>query len=599
MPQFLSIISFLKKVFFPQGRKNKVRLNASGKLIFLSILIGIIGGLGAALFYSGLSWTENLVLNNIAGFREGHGQSDLGGKIPLYFFFLVPALGGLIAGFITYTWAPETAGQGTDSMIASFHRTKGQIRTRVPFLKALTSIITIGSGGSAGYEGPTAQIGSGLGSIVAQLFKVPEKMSKLLLLAGTAAGLGAIFRAPLGGALSAVEMIYKEDFESDGFLPCILASVVAFAIFSLIHPDAGAIFSIPAIPRPGMVELVFFAGLGIACAPLSRLFVAIFFTMARKFGRLNIPRPLKPALGGLGVGLLSFLCPQIVGGGWWALEDAMNGHFTWTILVSILLFKMLATSLTVGSGGSGGLFGPSLFIGGFIGAAYGFGMELLFPQYISHPQAYVLVGMGAFFAGVAKAPIASMLMVCEVTGHYNLLAPLMISSVLHVFLSQNWGIYKNQKLNKFESPVHRDEMNTDILESVTVQSILPRGQKPVSIQVNQTLGEIAYLLQETSHDVFPVLSEDNKLIGLVGLNDLRKCILQKEAANLVIVEDLMSPTHALTLDMDLHEAALSFLRSGHAELPVQDDQGNLVGLLRLRALAHTYDQLTGSFKKKI
>ncbi len=566
-------------------------IKSSTQLLMIAIGVGFLGGLGAVVFYKGLHFFTEFVRD------ENHGLISI---LPSYLHFLIPAVGGLISGLLVYKLAPETEGHGTDAMIESFHNKGGKVRTRVPFVKAISSIITIGTGGSAGYEGPTAQIGSGMGSILSRLLKVPEKMGRLILLAGTAAGLGAIFRAPLGGALTSVEVIYKEDFESEGFLPCIVASVVAYATYTQITHSTDAIFDMHGLQVTRPVELIFFGLLGALCAPLSWFYTKAFYVTVEKFRSFNIPRHLKPALGGLGVGLIAYVFPEAIGGGWGYLEEIIHSHYATFFTISVLLlvgfFKIVTTCLTVGSGGSGGVFGPSLFIGGVLGGFYGFSLNLIFPHLIANPSAYVLVGMGAFFAGVANAPLASIIMVCEITGNYNLLAPLMFASIIHIMLSRKWSIYKNQRMNKFESPVHKNELNTDVLRSITISNIMSPQQQITFVKQGDDLSVLRTLLEETDVEIYPVIGEaeegkDGLVVGLLGMNELRKVILETSAAHLVIVEDMMTPLYALGMGMDLHGASQIFLRSKQSQLPVLDDQKKVIGLIRYQDIIQAYDEM--------
>jgi CIC family chloride channel protein len=478
-------------------------------------------------------------------------------------------------------------------MIDNFHNRGGKVRKRVPLVKAVSSIITISTGGSAGHEGPTAQIGSGLGSIVSRLFRVPEKMGRLLLLAGTASGLGAIFRAPLGGALTSVEVLYKEDFESEGFLPCIVASVVAYATFTQITGLTGSVFHIPNMQAASAVELFFFALLGVLCAPVSWLFVRSFYFSIDTFRSIPIPRHFKPALGGLGVGLIAYFCPQAVGGGWEYLGQAMHGQIAFHVLLWIVGFKIVTTCLTVGSGGSGGIFGPALFIGGMLGGAFGFSMQYIAPGIVQNPATYILVGMGAFFAGAANAPIASIIMVCEITGNYDLLAPLMLASVIHIMLSRNWSIYKNQKFNKFDSPVHKEELNTDILKSIPLSSAFTSDDSTQILHPEDSLNKVKSLMGDSEQDMFPVVDSNNMLVGLLGMGTIRKVILESSAQVLVIVEDMMTPSYYLRESMDLHTALQYFLRSHQKQLPVMPPEGEkqeILGLMTYEDIMQAYDK---------
>lgn len=394
------------------------------------------------------------------------------GLVPSWVFGVVPALGGLIVGLFIHkiARAPETAGQGTDKMIYSFHNQGGNVRARVAPVKFLASIVTLSTGGSAGYEGPISQIGSGIASTICKFFKMPRMMRGQFLLAGTAAGLGAIFKAPLAGALTSVEMLYREDFESNAFATSIVSSVVSFTVYIAFVGTAPIIGGVPAFPFTNAVELFACALLGIFCFPFSYLYVRCYYASERRFNKAALPLWLKPAIGGAFISVLVVIFPEVSGGGFGFIDDLMAGfvpHSMWGVflLSQIVITKIVATALTVGSGGSGGVFGPSLFIGGVVGAIFAGLCEIMFPGAVRMPEMFILVGMAAFFAGAAKAPIAGVVMVCEMTGSYSLLPGLLIAAVMHMAFSRNWTIYKSQVLNKFASPAHRRDMDREIIQA--------------------------------------------------------------------------------------------------------------------------------------
>ena len=344
-------------------------LNHQGPILLVSAVIGLVGGFVAISFHSLLEYLHHLIIIEWAGI-----DSLKDPIIPRYLFWLVPTLGGLVSGILVFKLAPETAGHGTDAMINTFHNKGGKVRKRVPLVKSLTSIFTIASGGSAGYEGPVAQVGSGLGSMLTRLFKLHPKNRRILTLAGTAAGLGAIFKAPLGGALTSVEVLYKEDFETDAFLTSIIASVVGYTTYCTFLGYEPVLSSVPRVVFNDFRHVFFYLLLGVLLAPFSWVYVKVFYSIRNGFRKLSIPQHFHPAIGGLFVGLLFYIEPRIIGGGWSYLLDIFfvdSPSFWFALsLLGLCIFKIVATSFTVGSGGSGGVFGPSLFIGGVIGGAF-------------------------------------------------------------------------------------------------------------------------------------------------------------------------------------------------------------------------------------
>jgi CIC family chloride channel protein len=411
-------------------------------------------------------------------------------------------------------------------------------------------------------------------------------------LTGTAAGLGAIFHAPLGAALTAAEIVYREDFESQGFLPFTVAAVVAFALYSVLMHQHSAYLHVPALPFADLSELFDYALVGLVCVPFSWAFVNCYRRMRGFFARLPIPDWSKPALGGLGVGSLAYAFPQIVGTNWANLTDAVTGRFGFSALILIACAKILATSLTIGSGGSGGVFGPSLFIGGMVGGAIGFGLHALEPGWIAHPGSYVLVGMGAFFAGAAKAPLAGLIMVCEITGNYGLLPPLLIASTLHLALSRKWSLYDSQRHDKFASPVHAHALKIDVLKQVPLSEIFAPGRPFLAFPSDTPVAEAYARTAGADQETFPVLGPDGSVAGLVASEALHWAALASRSDPAPGLRDIMTEPHALETGMDLREAVTEFLESGAHQLPVLDGTGALAGMVRLHDVLRHYDRVT-------
>ena len=281
-----------------------------------------------------------------------------------WLLLVVPAIGGLLSGLLVFSLAPEAEGHGTDAMIDAFHRKRGIIRKRVPFIKTIASALTIGSGGSAGREGPIAQVGSGFGSAPAGWLKSSDRERRLLVLAGAGAGIGAVFRAPLGGALFVVEVLYREmEFESAALVPAFVASIVSYSIYCGVSGKWGAIFRVPDATFTHPLELPLYLVLGLVCALMGILYVKVFYGVRdRVFRRIPLPRHVKPALGGLAVGVIGYFLPQVLGMGYGWVQLAIDGNLALGLIVTIAFVKILATGLTISSGGSGGVFAPSMVI---------------------------------------------------------------------------------------------------------------------------------------------------------------------------------------------------------------------------------------------
>jgi CIC family chloride channel protein len=434
------------------------------RLILDSVMLGVVGALGAQLFTLLLHLAEHFLLEGLAGYTPP-GLPDEGGVLRqvigahgLWWIPLATTLGGLISGVLVYSLAPEAEGHGTDTAVKSFHRSGGYIRPRVTPLKMIASAITIGSGGAAGREGPTALISAGIGSVYATVTRRPDDDRRLLVLVGMAAGLSAIFRSPIGTALFAVEVLYADmEFEAAALLYTMLASVVAYVVNGLFV-GWKPLFQVPAgLGDPGASEYLWYAVLGLGSGMVAALLPVLFYGTRDAFRKIPIPIHLKPALGGLGVGLIALWLPQVLGGGYGWIQEAMDGRLALRLLLLLVVAKALAFALTVSSGGSGGVFAPSLFVGAMVGGS----LAQITGQ--SMP-AFVVIGMAAVFGGAARVPMATLLMVTEMTGGYRLLVPaalaVFVSYLVQRLLSERFtyrSLYEAQVPARADSPTHHVE----------------------------------------------------------------------------------------------------------------------------------------------
>jgi CIC family chloride channel protein len=433
-------------------------------IIFDTLFLGVVGAFSAQIFTYLLKSAQFLFLHMMAGYTppglpgEGGGLSQVIGPHGLWLVPLATTLGGLISGFLVYTFAPEAEGHGTDTAVKAFHRAGGFIRKRVAPLKTLASAITIGSGGAAGREGPTALISAGVGSIYANVFRRSEEERRLLVLIGMAAGLSAIFRSPIGTAIFAIEVLYSDmEFEAGPLLYTMLASLVAYVINGLFV-GWQPLFQVPAgLNVPQFMDYAWYIVLGVGSGLAATLVPVVFYGLRDLFHKLPLPPQLKPAVGGLGVGLLAVAFPQVIGGGYGWIQEAMDGRLPLMIMFALVFAKLLAFSLTVSSGGSGGVFAPTLFVGAMVGGV----MAKLFGQ---PSAAMVVVGMAAVFGGAARVPIATLLMVTEMTGGYQLLVPAALAVTLSYLIQKLLSsrikyksLYEAQVPYRTDSPAHHLE----------------------------------------------------------------------------------------------------------------------------------------------
>jgi len=536
------------------------------------ILIGVVSGLGAIVFNFLLLtgtrfFTHDLIVMTL---RDASSETFLGVPLSRWMMLWIPALGGLISGLIVFNFAPEAEGHGTDAMIDSFHRKKGVIRRRVPIIKTIASAITIGSGGSAGKEGPIAQIGAGFGSFLASVLKVSDRERRIMVLAGAAGGIGAIFKAPLGAALFATEVLYRrEDFEFEAIIPCILSSIVAFMVFTF-HDGTAAIFHIPVFSLATPAQLPFYAVLGVLCALVGFPYIRFFYGIRdRFFRRLNLPKAVKPAIGGLMVGVVALFLPEILGGGYPWMQSAIDGHLAIRLMAILVVAKILATSFTISSGGSGGVFAPSLFIGSMLGGVFGNISQRFFPHIVTEPSAFVLVGMGGFFAGVAKVPIAALIMVAEMTGGYSLIVPMMIVTSLSYLLLGNTSLYEKQVATRVDSPAHIGDFAVDIMDHLRVKDAIVADRVVETIPEGMGFEEILRLMKGSNQQDFPVVDAKGMLTGIISMTDLRQAMADTQIHGFLVAKDIADAVVATVTMEDSLNTALQLMASLDVrELPV-------------------------------
>lgn len=583
----------------------------AGRVVVCSPLVGLIAGLGAVAFLMSLDW---MIAHVLGGLIDLHMPPTAESSVhavtyphPWWLILLIPTLGGLVSGVLVFSLAPEAEGHGTDALIRAFHRGAGTIRSRIPLIKGIASVITIGSGGSAGQEGPIAQIGAGFGSALARVLRLTPGERRLLMLSGAAGGIGAIFRAPLGGALFAGEVLYSTTAtESAALLPCLASSIVAYSTFALfIAPRP--IFVVPTLSFHGVRDLLLYAFLSVVCACVGWLYVRVFYGMRdRVFHPMPLPRHIKPAIGGLGVGLIALAFPQVMTGGygwvqWGAIgmpaDLAMPGepvfvpHMGFKMLFLMVFLKIIATSLTISSGGSGGVFGPSVFIGGMLGGAVGQLLQVCFPTWEVEPGAFALVGMAGFFCGVSKTPLASLIMVCEMAGSYSLLVPLMLVCGLNLIFSRGWTLYEEQVPSPVDSPAHMGDFVVDVLERLRVSDVRVRSVGIAHVPDSTPFSAILHLVANSSETLFPVVDPTGRMTGIFSLRDVRIALAGSSLGTLVLADDLARRPVVTVTPLDDLSTALRRLNGINVEeIPVvsPDEPTQLLGLLSRRDLIAAY-----------
>jgi CIC family chloride channel protein len=562
------------------------------KWVFLGVLIGIVAGVGAITFYVAIDASTWLFLEQLVGLTPpgptGEGETIVDTASRAWLLPLVVAVGGLISGVIVFTLAPEAEGHGTDAAIDAFHEKGGRIRSRIPLIKLVASAVTIGSGGSAGREGPTAQIAAGFGSWLGDVFYLSPADRRTALAVGVGAGIGAIFKAPLGGAILSAEILYVRDFELEALVPGFIASVIGYTIFAaysgwqpVFGEGLGLSFQDPE-------NLIGFAILGVICGIVGILYVKMFYGTQHLFHGIPIPPHFKPMIAGLLVGGIALVYPEVLSMGYGWIQFAIDGDTqslaVHTMLVLVLL-KIVATSLTIGSGGSGGVFAPGLFIGGMVGGAMWGILDGMVPWIPATPAPYVIVGMVALFGGVAKAPIAVILMVAEMTNEFSMIIPAMLAVTIAYLMTNETRIYISQVDTRADSPAHKSEYLVPLIQSVSVADAMRTNV--VTASGSDTITAAEERLIENGIRGMPVL-DGGRLIGMFTMTDAFRATREGKTT----VEEAMTSSLEVCYPADsIHMALRRMTQIGVSRLPVvsRGDDRELLGLIGTRDVAAALD----------
>ncbi len=543
------------------------------KLAVLSVAVGAVCGFSAFVFIKAMSGLYQL-------FFADQDVLYGGFSFPHLWIILIPAIGGLIIGPLVYYFAPETKGHGVPEVMLAVAKGGGRIRFRVGFIKAIASVICIGMGGSAGREGPIVQIGSSIGSAFGQWFKIPPDLLKMLVACGAAAGISATFNAPIAGVIFAMEIILRE-FAARAFSIVVLASVTASVVSRSLLGEA-AFFHVPTYKLYSAWELLFYILLGCLAALVGRLFVWILYYFEDVFESIRFPDILKPALGGLLLGLIGYYLPQVFATGHSTIEAALSAQLPITLLIVLIFAKIVGTSLTLGSGGSGGVFAPSLFMGAVLGDAFGLFMNQAFPNIAIQPGAYALVGMSAVFAGATLAPITAIIVIFEMTHDYGIILPLMsavvASSLISYSISPNTIYTIKLRRRKIELETKHDWA---VLGSMKVSEIMSKSVE--TLPGNMSLAHLIEKLQKSLHTGFPVVDQEENLIGMLTYREMRLAIVRSEdLGNIIIVRDLMREDPPTAYPDDIISEILRKMNENDIDrLPVieRSDPKKIIGIV--------------------
>lgn len=551
------------------------------QLVLIAVVIGLLGGLCAVGFRMLIKWL------NLVFWREGEYSLDYLRQLPVWWKLVAPAVGGLGVGWIIQRFASEARGHGVPEVMEAVALRDGRIRPRVVLAKMIGSGICIGSGGSVGREGPIVQIGSALGSTIGQWLRVDRDRLPTLVGCGAAAGIAGTFNAPVAGALFAVEIILG-DFGVSQFSPIVISSVAATVVSQHYLGDFPA-FIVPTYDLVNGYELLAYAGLGLLAGMAALLFVQTLYATEDAMDRVDVPLPVKAMAGGLVIGMIGLIAPEVFGVGYEAINEALNGSLVWYVMLTLVLAKILAVSVTIGSGGSGGIFAPSLFIGAMMGGAVGTVVHSIWPAGTAGPGAYALVGMGAVVAAGTHAPITAILIMFELTGEYSIILPLMISCIIATLLAtrlQVDSIY-TMKLRRRGVQLHRGRA-LNVLDGIAVGDEV--RQDYVAVTPDAPLAKIiTEFLSHGGQTIF-VVGEDGTMEGVIPEDRIRIGMQDRALlSDLVIAQDLMIPGTAMALSAtDSLADVMRRLGQYRGEIPVVDGD-RLVGAVWPQDVINRYN----------
>ncbi len=570
--------------------QNSLQTGGTG-LTALAVVTGVGAGLGAIAFrllIKGFTYA-------FSGFKDysavGHAANPNVPGLGIWFVVLAPIVGGLLYGPLVSRFAPEARGHGVPEVMLAVNRMGGRMRPQVPVVKSLASALCIGAGGSVGREGPIVQIGSALGSVIGQAVRLSETQLRLLVACGAAGGISATFNAPIAGVFFALELILR-NFATQSFGLVVVSSVIADAIARAAFGSA-PFLHLPKFTFNSPVELVFYVVLGVAATVVGVAFVRLLYggedLADRVWGRLRISRSFQPAIGGVLLGLLLLAVPQMYGVGYPVLERGVDGHYVLLALVGLLVAKLLATSLTMWIGGSGGVFAPSLFMGAMLGTAYGDIVHRLVPGIAPAAGAYGLVGMGAVFAAAARAPITAVLIIFELTGNYRIILPLMFAIVVATALANAITRDNIYTLKLRRRGIDIDAPARRLMGQITVAEAMT--PPPAGVACETGMSAIVDRLASERADSLPVIDGEGALVGVVTAGDVERELQTDGHGEPMTAMALVREAPTVRVGDTLEEAVTALGATDDDGVPVLDEAGDrLVGWITHRVVLAAYRQ---------
>ena len=554
-------------------------------MLILAAILGFFAGFASTFFRWMIEFFESIF--SIKGLT-------LTGIPPQFYPFLLPLmpmLGGCFIGLICKYFPNAVKENGVHKVMYAVAMDDGKLRKRTITSCAITSSITIGSGGSAGREGPTVQIGSAIGSTIGQILHLSTERIRVLVGCGAAAGIAASFNAPLAGVLFALEIILG-DFTIHTFSPIIIASVIGTVTGRALEGNE-VTFNVPVHELVHPSEIIFYLALGVLCGIVARLFTFSYFYIQKLFEeKIATPDYVKPAIGGLVIGIISIFIPQVLGNGYDVMEQALTGEIFWGLAFILVFMKIMCTSITLGSGGMGGVFAPSLFIGAMLGTAFGSSVHFIFPNLTASAETYSVVGMGAVAGAVMQAPLTNILMLFELTNDYTLILPIMATCIAASYTYQRFtkhSIYVQNLINKGINIRHGREAS--IMNSIKVRDVM--STDITTIAQEMPFRKILETISYSKNFYFPVIDNKGDMTGILSFSDIREVIFEEQLGDLLVAEELAKKNvSVLTPEQNINDAMEVFSKLDVDQLPVvrSEDTLKVIGMLTRGDMMAAYNR---------
>jgi len=567
--------------------QSRFQISETTFMAVLAVVIGLLSGLGNYAFRKTIDFVNWAIIEQG---MEAFAISFDHWTFSRVFVVLFPLAGGLILIPFGLFFSSDMR-FGFPAFLERVNLRGAKVPLRTIFTRGLASAVTLGSGGSAGQEGPIAQIGGAIGSQFGQAFKVSGDRLKVLVACGVSGGVAATFNAPIAGVFFAQEIVLLSSFELSSFTSIVIASGMSTVVSRALLGNDPA-FAVPPYTVSSPWEIILYVLLGMLVGVLAAGFIDVHFRIKDRFEALSLNRLVKPVVGGGIVGLIGIFFPQIFGNGYGFMEEVLHGSGPWLLLAALIFAKAVATSVTLGSGLPGGLFAPSLYLGAVTGGAFGKIAQIVFPSAALSPGAYALVGMGAFLSAATHAPMTAIFLLFEMTGSYEVIIPIMLSCVIGTAICRH---YKNDSLDTVELSRAGIDLEAgkerNIMKSLRVGAVMVRD--PESVPENMSLGTFARFIAKTRHTNFPLISNDGELTGIISVQDFMGVVFEKDLMDLVVIKELATLDVITVTEWDNLDTAMRKIGYRNIEqLPVVDGEGSrrLVGIISRRDMVSAYNR---------